>query len=601
MVGSLGGGFWGQVHDYIPDDEDKAVRRGRLLAAVSVELGEERELVELVETGREILGRLHELYYGGEDEGPMQALRKAMEKTVEEFEQVDIAGLAIVGNYVYVGTGGRGGVWATTGDRQGFISKPAGKAGGISVLSGPKKPGMCFLAGNGDLWDNLASEDREAVMRVAGPDMEEAVELLTTKTGNGGKGKVAIILRIPEAVPEAEEQIVEEVRETPEKPQKANRLMEAWRNYRERIYVNRGDKETQRKKARIVGIGFLVLLLIMVGAGQLRGKNVTEQKTAKSGEIEQLTADFREAMAMAEVNPGRSKELLEKIKIEIEKYKTEKNPDAQITDILSQFDGVWMTANGVTKSETTELVNLSLVREGISAGAMAWSGDKLYVLDTAGGRVVEIDVTKSSGKIVGGGVDGAKLIAGYPGRVMVLGGNGISQVGAAEVKVKTDTKWKNITGMGMFAGNIYLLDAGAGEIWRLAVKGDGYAAGQEWLSDDNDREGIKAGTGMTIDGSIWVVGAGRIDKYTRGVKDSYEVSGLEQMWGEGAKVFTSDETEKVYVLDPMNSRVVVLGKDGKYQKQYLGEGWNGMMDVAVEEKSGTMFLSGNDKVWSVKL
>jgi sugar lactone lactonase YvrE len=197
-----------------------------------------------------------------------------------------------------------------------------------------------------------------------------------------------------------------------------------------------------------------------------------------------------------------------------------------------------MKASGIVSPDLTELINLNLVREGVLAGGMAMSDGKLYILDSQGGRVIEVNLSKGSGNVVGGGVTGGRLIAGYPGKVLVLAEKGLLQLGISDPKVKVDNAWKDVVGMKLFGGNIYLLDSGSGEIWRYGVSGDSYGNKQGWLADNENRGVIEAASGMAIDGSIWIVGSSGIDKYTRGVKDAYEITDLETLWGDGAKIYT---------------------------------------------------------------
>ena len=62
IVGSPADGFWSQIHTFFPQDDLKKEKRGILLAVLVVSGVEEG--IEAVAQGREILGRLHEEYYG---------------------------------------------------------------------------------------------------------------------------------------------------------------------------------------------------------------------------------------------------------------------------------------------------------------------------------------------------------------------------------------------------------------------------------------------------------------------------------------------------------------------------------------------------------
>lgn len=612
MIGSSGSRFWGQVHDFVPEEPQKALTKGRMIAALGIDTGGEADQVEVVKVGREILGRLHELYFGQEEEKPMEALRSAIEKLTEEFGQVDVAVLVIAGRFGYIGGGGKAGVWIKTEDKQGFLIQGQQREAGVQVLSGKIRPGMVVLLGNGIFWQGPAVDSLGSIATAAGRDMDEAVELLTEKSGGDAPGAVAALVYITaeEVQEEAEEGTPTEEKAAAEpeiRPQpminRNNKLWQKWSGWWGRIYLRRGDREAQRKKMRYIGVGLLAALMLMVGVGQLINTKRVNNNSLRNEAIEKLAADFKDASGMVDLNPAKSKQTLLAIKDQLETYKGEKKPDPRITEILANWDGVWTKALGIVRAEQTELIDLNLVREGMTAGALTWADDKLYALDVQGNRVVEVDTDNGSGKVVGGGqsLTGARLIAGYPGKVMVVSETGMVEMGVAEPRIKADEITARVKGIELFGGNVYALDADGGEIWRYAAKGETFAAGQKWLADDEDREGIKTGTDLAIDGSIWVVKSGGIVKFTRGVGEGFEIQDLDQPWGQGAKIYTDEESEKLYILDPANARVVVVGKDGKYVKQYTNQAWTQAKDLIVNEKRGKIFLPMDGKVWMTGL
>jgi len=107
---------------------------------------------------------------------------------------------------------------------------------------------------------------------------------------------------------------------------------------------------------------------------------------------------------------------------------------------------------------------------------------------------------------------------------------------------------------------------------------------------------------MTIDGSVWVLFSdGTIVKYVQGVKDAFVVAGLDKNFEEPIKIFTSPEEKNLYVLDRRQTRVVVVGKTGEYQAQYIWPGMAGVKDLIVSEKLKKMFLLTGEKVFTIDL
>jgi hypothetical protein len=107
---------------------------------------------------------------------------------------------------------------------------------------------------------------------------------------------------------------------------------------------------------------------------------------------------------------------------------------------------------------------------------------------------------------------------------------------------------------------------------------------------------------MRIDGSVWVMTQdGTINKYVRGVGETFRMIGLEKPIAEAADFYTDEDQVKIYILDSGEGRVVVVGKDGKYEAQYRDEQMKLATQLLVSEKEGKMWLLGGNKIWEVGL
>ena len=96
IVGRVSGRRWAQVHDFTHET------RGRLVVAASLGAKEEKIEVEMVEMGRELLARVHELYFGSLEEDAMVSLKLVVEAIETEFEGVEMVVLVVVGEVLYV-------------------------------------------------------------------------------------------------------------------------------------------------------------------------------------------------------------------------------------------------------------------------------------------------------------------------------------------------------------------------------------------------------------------------------------------------------------------------------------------------------------------
>jgi len=99
---------WAQVHDFVSDEPSVKKSRGHLFVVIATKIANDG--ITNVESGRNLLSRLHQEYFDNLSEKPFNALKNATEKVYGEFKNVwgdiEIVVCAIVDNVVYSATGG---------------------------------------------------------------------------------------------------------------------------------------------------------------------------------------------------------------------------------------------------------------------------------------------------------------------------------------------------------------------------------------------------------------------------------------------------------------------------------------------------------------
>jgi hypothetical protein len=62
-----------------------------------------------------------------------------------------------------------------------------------------------------------------------------------------------------------------------------------------------------------------------------------------------------------------------------------------------------------------------------------------------------------------------------------------------------------------------------------------------------------------------------------------------------------EEEDRLYILDPNNSRLVVVKKNGQYDHQYIAEKFKTVKDFIVDEESKKAYLLENNKIFTLEL
>lgn len=167
--------------------------------------------------------------------------------------------------------------------------------------------------------------------------------------------------------------------------------------------------------------------------------------------------------------------------------------------------------------------------------------------------------------------------------------------------------WKNAVAVAEYIDRkfLYFLDPGENTIWRYGRDANG--SFQEPVSKNLAKLDYKNAVSVTVDGAVYVLSNdGTISKTYADEKQDFVVDGLSEPFKSPTKILADKnaETGKLYVLDPQNSRVVVLGKSGKYQAQYVLPEITDLIDIQLVPsltKDQLMVLSKSGKVYQIEL
>ena len=590
VVGRVDEGYWSQVHDFSPNEEQKFAIRGRLLAIVTLKRQDEDTDITVVERGREILAHLHELYFGNLEESAYERLKQAV-STLSTTYEVWLDCAVILEDIIYL-VSNSGGVWLSYKEQAGWlIEYPHNQ---IISLSGRLVPNQQFILGNRQFWQ----ETPMGIVRAAlESSLDQALETLGALVHGSLKaeGAAAILINTTtgfedmKLVTRKEEEVLEDF-----SPPKIEHDF-----YKKPIFTQHGPISS--KKNMILGISFLVAFILLAVVGKVRYQYLVSGKAKLDQRSEELAFKFNEARALSILNSVRSREMLLEVKTEMTDIRSlggGKYKNLNLEQIEADYSTVVNKAMGINSILTTEVLDLSLIRDGLTGDKMTLLDGKLYVIDSTSDRLVSVDPVKKSGTVIAGKdiLGEAKFIASYPGKIEIFSDKGVIECLVSgvqcSVKIKFDQDWGEIKDMAMFTGNIYLLSDK--KIWRHQTAESGFGNKQSWVD-------LTAGDFLAIDGNVWVTRGGELLKYIRGNKENFAISGLDKPLGSHLQIYTNDEAEKLYVLDLDNSRLVSLKKTGEYLSQYLNSDLGKVTSVVVDEKQNKAYFVTGSKILQIEL
>ena len=590
VVGTPFDGFWSQVHTFSPEEPEKKEKRGELLAVLVI-TGVPQG-VEAVAAGREVLGRLHEEYYGNLDGSAFERLKAAVEKVSLENENLEIAAASLVGQALSLAICGEGKVFLKRGDKLGVILNGEGP---LTTGSGLLLENDFLVIGSRHFFEVVGSGVLKASLEAGSP--EDAVETLAPIVlGRSEMVAAAAVLVLAKKSEEEEIQPIEPPVINKVVPKKTNLPFLPKRP----IFIRSETKEKRKK------LYFLMAIVLLLGLGVslvmgIRNKTITQKKN-KASELTKLAEDKLnqgKILASSDVNQGKV------LGLEAEKLSEQAlslNKTNEEAAFLKEETKKFIVSLGEEAAVTPSLfMDLNLITDGDSGIAFSLADKNLAILDQIKNKIYLLNWEKKSSEVIDNTGEKGNLITSYDSRVFILDDKGIfeKEDKKTSLKVAKDSSWEEITGLGTFFGNLYLLDKGASNIWRYLGANGEFGAKKSWFV--GTPPDLSGGVSLAIDGSIWVLTKDKILKLTLGQEDNFALSKMPESFSEPIKIYTSADAQNLYILDKGNGKVYQITKTGEFKTSYSWSGFKGASDIVAIESAKKLFILSGAKIFEMEL
>lgn len=339
------------------------------------------------------------------------------------------------------------------------------------------------------------------------------------------------------------------------------------RNFR----LNRLPLPHSRRVLLTIGI---IVLVIFIGSifFAINNKNSAADKALFAKVYAEAQSKYNEGQGLVDLNQSLAREDFQSAQQILndnkDKFKKGSDEEKQILDLLTKVNAALDESSGAKEVSAKEIdlsdsTYLSTVSKNKSSKYFAQNTDSVYFIDSKGIQ----KVSKSSGSTT-------QIIS---------------------------KDWTTPGGLGVYLANFYVLDK-TDNVFKFVptvVASKSAYAKSDYLTATPSLDSAVA---MAIDGSIYVLyDDGSIEKYNKGVKQTFSVTGLDKKLSSPTKIWTDADSDNVYVLDNGNSRIISLNKDGAFQAAYSSSLLKNAIDFEVVESSKTInFLSGG-KAYSISI
>jgi len=159
----------------------------------------------------------------------------------------------------------------------------------------------------------------------------------------------------------------------------------------------------------------------------------------------------------------------------------------------------------------------------------------------------------------------------------------------------------NFDDFSSYRSNLYFLDKNSGEIITYPhLKDFEWGTPQLWL--DREEKKLLQARSLAIDGSIWLLDKNNsLSRYYAGRLQEKIALEIFPEPKEFKKIFTSPALPYLYLLESVQKRVVIIDKKGQIVKQFQSEKFDNLLDFAVSEDGGTIWLLNGLKAYQIKI
>lgn len=158
---------------------------------------------------------------------------------------------------------------------------------------------------------------------------------------------------------------------------------------------------------------------------------------------------------------------------------------------------------------------------------------------------------------------------------------------------------QDIKDVGIYNKNIYFLDVKNNQIYKHARTIGGFSSGKAWFKESVDLSGVVS---MAIDSYVYLIKSdGLILKYLSGSQKEFILEELTIPLDSASKIFTALDYNYLYILDPKNSRILILDKKGSLKNQYISDSFDDLKDIYVDEASKKMYVLNGNKIFGLVL
>ncbi len=376
------------------------------------------------------------------------------------------------------------------------------------------------------------------------------------------------------------------------------------------VYVRR------QATKQMIRIAIPVLILIVAITAFFVYQNVQRQQELKraQGIIQPIETQLAQIKETIKTNPVQARQQTEDLIVlldgKIKQESSRKTTVAALQTELTSVKNYYTSISGLDEFPVLQpFYDLRLVKSDFIANRMAVQDNTLLFLDSGQGKIIALDTnTKQWTDIPTGDAAQMKDIE-IQGQNAYVMGNGLFRINLAnsqDIKLLRENNdlLQNATGMRTYQQYIYVISIAQNNIFRYSpddTKKDTLTDPIGWLHQPIvfDLNQIQS---FAIDGDVWIgTKTGEIKKFTTGTQSDFSITGLKEAFSNPITIFTQEGLSNLYVLEPAKERVVVLNKEGVFQREIKSPTLATTTSLVANEKTKKGYVLSGALIFQIDL
>lgn len=373
------------------------------------------------------------------------------------------------------------------------------------------------------------------------------------------------------------------------------------------VYLGQSDLKKNLK--RFLPVVAIVAILLM-GLFYFRFRR-QQQRTQANQALAPLVTSFEEAKSLAESDPIASREQLSELIDELgslhQGFAKKKVAQAMVAPVLDEAKSFYENISGKEEFEKLPIAyDLTLADQDFIATATELSNNSMYFVDGERRKIIKVNLeTKEyqvfelniSSSIVDFALNNQKLFLLTDQAVYTYD---VEDQSLTEIR-KDDEELAQAKKIDTFGDTFYVLNQEKANIYRFKSQEGEYQSAQAWIKSFQGTDYSRIKT-LTIDGDVWLTDdQGHIFKLRTGQEQDFSLRGVADPFESTLILFTQSDDENLYLLESGKHRIVVLNKEGEFQKEIKSASLSTAVDLVVDEANSKGYVVSGSVIFQIDL